>query len=161
MAPTQLEPAATEASAQRRSGARSAVMRTGAALVIATLGAMLSPVRARADEWLGADKALHLSVSGALAIGGYVLAVPLFDERAPRIVLGASVALTLGIAKELADLAGAGDPSWRDIFWDVVGTATGVLLAWVVDLVAGGGDDREPVTGAPTALGSTVAFGRW
>lgn len=114
---------------------------------------------ARADEWLGPDKALHFSVSGVAAIGGYALAIPLFDDRAPRVVLGASVALSLGIAKELIDLAGAGDPSWRDLFWDVVGTATGVLLAWLVDLVGGGTAEEESTP--TTALRDGLALGRW
>lgn len=117
---------------------------------------------ARADEWLGPDKALHFSVSGVAAIGGYALAIPLFDDRAPRVALGASVALSLGIAKELIDLAGAGDPSWRDLFWDVVGTATGVLLAWLVDWIADGGTaEGEGASTAGLRHGAGLTALRW
>jgi putative lipoprotein len=50
-----------------------------------------------------------------------------------RAAAGATLALGAGIAKELLDLAGTGDPSWRDLTWDVVGTATGVLVASGID----------------------------
>ena len=50
-----------------------------------------------------------------------------------RAAAGATLGLGAGIAKELLDLAGAGDPSWRDLTWDVVGTATGVLVATAID----------------------------
>ncbi len=92
------------------------------------------------DAWFGADKALHFSVSAGLAGGGYALAVPLVEAPWARATIGASFALTLGIAKELYDLSGAGDASWRDLTWDVIGTATGVLIAlgieWLVEVLS-------------------------
>ena len=101
------------------------------------------------DSWWGADKALHFSVSMGLAGGGYALAVPLVDAPWARATIGASFALTLGIAKELYDLSGAGDASWRDLTWDVIGAATGVLIAlgveWLVEALS------EPRDAPPTA----------
>jgi len=67
-----------------------------------------------------------------------------------RLAAGATLALGAGVAKEIADLAGAGDPSLRDLVWDVVGTGAGLLLAWGVDAAffapAGGRDDAKLVT---------------
>ena len=52
-------------------------------------------------------------------------------------VVGASLALAAGIGKELWDLGGHGDASWKDLTWDAVGTATGVLTARAIDWVVG------------------------
>jgi hypothetical protein len=38
-----------------------------------------------------------------------------------------------GVAKELWDLSGRGDPSWKDLAWDGVGTAAGLVTAWCFD----------------------------
>jgi len=53
----------------------------------------------------------------------------------------------LGGGKELWDLTGHGDPSWRDFTWDVLGTAVGVALAASVDalLSRGKGTPAERV----------------
>ena len=55
------------------------------------------------------------------------------DDRTARVVAGASLAMAAGIGKELWDLAGHGDPSWKDLTWDAIGTATGVLTARAID----------------------------
>jgi len=85
------------------------------------------------DPWFGRDKALHFGVSAGLAAGGYAALSPWLDSRAERALGGAAFSLTLGASKELWDLAGHGDPSWRDFTWDVLGTALGVALAVGVD----------------------------
>ena len=70
----------------------------------------------------------------------------------PASASAASFALGLGIAKEVWDLSGHGDASWRDLTWDVVGTTTGVLVAYAVDWAIGRlrgpstGGVRSPVT---------------
>ena len=93
------------------------------------------PAIARADDdpWFGRDKLLHFGASATLAAGGYALGAAFFDEVPPRLATGAGIALGAGIAKEVADLAGAGHASWRDLAWDVVGTGAGLLLAWGAD----------------------------
>lgn len=78
-----------------------------------TLSAVLLVPRAAAaeDDFWGRDKALHFGVSVALASGTYALSASFFEARYPPLLLGAGVSLGLGIGKELADLAGLGDPS--------------------------------------------------
>lgn len=116
---------------------RRALVPTGVALAVLLVG----PVRARAqqngaaetDPWFGHDKALHFAASGSLAVVGYAGASVATDSRPTRVVVAASFALGLGIAKEVWDLTGHGDASWRDLTWDVVGTTTGVLIAYAID----------------------------
>lgn len=90
---------------------------------------------AEVDPWLGSDKALHFSVSAGLAMAGYGVGVLVSKWRPMRFLLGFGVPLLAGTAKELADLAGLGHPSWKDMFWNVVGTGSGVLIAWGVELL--------------------------
>jgi putative lipoprotein len=90
---------------------------------------------ARADEWFGKDKSLHFGVSAGLAVGGYAASALVLDEPWQRSVAGTGFALTFGVAKETWDAAGHGDPSWKDLTWDVAGTAVGVGLALAVDLL--------------------------
>jgi putative lipoprotein len=102
------------------------------ALVCLALG---RPARAaEPDPWWGKDKALHFSLSIGLGSGGYAGSALLAPERWQRAAAGAGFSLTLGAGKELFDLAGHGDPSWRDFSWDVAGTALGVGVAYLLDL---------------------------
>lgn len=59
----------------------------------------------------------------------------MFEDRTTALAVGAGIAMGAGIAKELADLAGAGDASWRDLTWDLIGTVTGLAFAWTVDKI--------------------------
>ena len=116
-----------------------------AALVLAgvALSLTLAPATARSqqadqpDPWFGRDKALHFAASASLAMVGYGGASLATDSRPTRIVVGASFALGMGLLKEAWDLSGHGDASWRDLTWDVVGTTTGVLLAYAIDWAIG------------------------
>ncbi len=78
------------------------------------------------DPWFGPDKALHFGVSVLLASGGYAASSPWLDTRTDRALAGGAFSLSLGAGKELWDLSGHGDPSWRDFTWDVLGTAVGL-----------------------------------
>ncbi|RLB56020.1 MAG: hypothetical protein DRJ42_04550 [Deltaproteobacteria bacterium] len=100
------------------------------------------------DDWLGADKALHFSVSAGLAGGGYALGAVFWHDYAPRLLLGAGISLTAGVIKELVDLAGPGDASWRDMAWNLMGIATGLLVAWLIDVA---------IRGLPPAPSTDVA----
>lgn len=94
------------------------------------------PARARAetsDPWFARDKALHFSASSLIAGGGYGGASLLTERTWLRSTSGAALGLAAGVGKELYDLSGRGHPSWRDLTWDAVGTATGVLVAWLLD----------------------------
>lgn len=89
--------------------------------------------RAEPDLWFGSDKAFHFGFSSGLAIGGYGAAITFSESPKVRVAFGASVAMLAGIGKELWDASGNGNPSWKDLTWDVLGTAVGVAICWVID----------------------------
>jgi putative lipoprotein len=98
------------------------------------LVAALWPAPAQAgDDWFGRDKALHFSATFVLAGGGYAAGAALSREPLVPFAMGATVAMGAGVAKEVHDRASGGDASLRDLTWDAVGTATGLLTAWLVD----------------------------
>lgn len=113
----------------------------GAIGALTALAIATSPARAD-DDWLGPDKALHFGASAGLAAGGYGASAIWVAPRWERAAIGAAVALSAGAAKEAWDATGRGDPSWKDLAWDGVGTVTGVAIAVVVDLVVAGLDAR-------------------
>lgn len=120
----------------------------GPALALAL--ALPSPASA---QLLRRDDRLHLGLSSLIAFGTYGI-VALVDERESlRVGVGAAVALAAGIAKELWDLGGRGDPSWRDIAFDVVGTGVGLLAGWLLGLLVRHvrGPTEDPST-APLSL---------
>jgi putative lipoprotein len=88
---------------------------------------------ADADPWWGRDKALHLSASASLAIVGYAGTSMGTESRSARAAGGAALAVGAGVAKELWDLEGHGDASWKDLTWDLIGATTGVLFSLAVD----------------------------
>jgi putative lipoprotein len=113
------------------------VVRRGVALLFfLPLAAALPARRARAadpDPWFGRDKALHFGASALLAAGGYGATSLVTEDRRVRLAVGGGFAFSLGIAKELWDLSGHGDASWRDLTWDAVGTVAGLGFAAAVD----------------------------
>jgi putative lipoprotein len=111
-----------------------------------------SPGSSRAadpDPWLGKDKALHFAATGTIAAGGYTIGAFAFDARGYALIFGASLAFGVGIAKEALDLTGLGDPSWRDLTWDGIGTVAGCAAAWAIDLAVRGVSDKHPLFLAP------------
>lgn len=86
---------------------------------------------AEPDPWFGRDKALHFGASAIIAGAGYGAAAAATETRPPRLLIGGGVGLAAGIGKELLDVTGSGDASFRDLTWDVVGTATGICVAWL------------------------------
>jgi len=86
------------------------------------------------DPWWGQDKAWHFGISVGLGAGGYAGSSLFLHERWQRAAAGTGFSLTLGAGKELYDLSGHGDASWRDFAWDVAGTVVGVGLACLVDV---------------------------
>ena len=124
-----------------------------AAVLIAVVA---SPAVARAadsdpDPWFGRDKVLHFGASATLAGSGYAIGAPLFDSRGHALILGGSLALGLGITKEVLDATGLGDPSWRDLTWDGIGTVAGLAFAWGIDLLVQGVSDEHPLFVVPHA----------
>jgi putative lipoprotein len=119
-------------------------------LVASALTATVREARAE-DAWWGQDKALHFGVSAGISGVTYGIAATQYEARYPPMIWGAGVALTLGAGKELYDLTGRGDPSWKDFTWDVIGTATGLLVAWSIDLLVRGVSARHPLIASPSA----------
>jgi len=118
------------------------VMRALAAALALALTLAAQPAAASdPDPWFGPDKAIHFGVSLGLAAGAYAATSPWLESRGERALAGGAFSLTLGAGKELWDLAGHGDPSWRDFTWDVLGTAVGVALAVGVDALVSGSKD--------------------
>lgn len=116
---------------------------------------MLAPKAARAadpDPWFGPDKALHFGVSVGLSAGGYGVSALVLHEPWQRAIAGAGFSLTLGAGKELYDLSGHGDPSWKDFTWDVVGTAVGVGLALLVDAAVSSSSAHHTVRASQMAI---------
>jgi putative lipoprotein len=105
-------------------------------LLLATLlVSAICPRPAAAEPLFGSDKALHFGVSLGLGGGIYTtLSLIGDDARSTRLLLSIPMAVSAGLAKEIYD---AGQPhnafSGADLLWDVVGAATGALLAWLID----------------------------
>lgn len=108
----------------------------GAVAIGALLGVSTAHAQ-EADPWLGRDKALHFGACAAISAGGYGAAAPWTDDVRVRVSVGAGAGLATGVAKELWDLSGHGDPSTRDLAWDVAGTLTGVAVAALIDWAVG------------------------
>ena len=112
----------------------------GIFIVFAVLAIWFVPAQSRADDdpWVGTDKVIHYGVSAGLAAGGYTVGAFVFEPRAHALALGAGVAAVAGIGKELADLGGYGNASWKDLAWDGLGMVTGLAVAWGLDVLIRG-----------------------
>jgi uncharacterized protein YfiM (DUF2279 family) len=88
---------------------------------------------AAGDDWFGRDKALHFGATFVIASAGYAGGAALSREPVVRLGVGATLAMGAGIAKEMYDRTSGGDPSLRDLTWDAIGTATGLLTSWLID----------------------------
>ncbi len=104
------------------------------AAAMAALLALPTPAKAfEPDPWFGRDKALHFSLSSAIAMGGYGAGAFMMENRWFPLALGGGLSLGAGAGKELIDRYAGGDPSWRDFTWDAAGTAVGLGIAYLVD----------------------------
>ena len=130
------------------------------AVLACALGVALFGLTARAtadpsdpDPWVSRDKALHFDVSAGIASATYAVSAGwLVDARWKSLAIGGGVALAAGAGKELLDMAGLGDPSWKDFTWDAIGTVCGLAIAWGVDLLVGGVSPAHPLLGAPATV---------
>ncbi len=134
---TKPKPKRQEPDAERRKSGTMSMMTTARArsvvgtLLILTL--LFAPATAAAqDKWFAADKAKHFGAGAGIAVGGYVIAVPLSRERRWRIFVGTTAGIGAAAGKELRDRR-RGHSSWRDFAWSAAGTAAGVFTAWAVD----------------------------
>ena len=104
-----------------------------AAVVVASTLLATTAAASESDPWFGPDKALHFGISVGLGGGGYAASALVLERPWQRALAGGTFSLALGAGKELYDLSGHGDPSWRDFTWDVAGTAVGLGIALLVD----------------------------
>ena len=104
------------------------------------------------DPWWGRDKALHFTVAGAIAGVGYGVGTAFLDHRWQCAVFGGGLAVGAGAAKELLDMTGTGDPSWKDFTWDVNGAAVGLGVAIAIDALVRPRDASSPSSTATTPL---------
>jgi len=126
-------------------------------LVASLLGAS-SLARAQStdpDPWWGRDKALHFGVAGAIAGIGYGVGTEIFDHRWQCALLGGGLAVGAGAAKELMDMTGVGDPSWKDFTWDVIGAVVGLGVAAAIDALV---RPKETSTATATTSARATAF---
>jgi putative lipoprotein len=119
------------------------------------------------DDWFGQDKALHYGVSAGLAGAGYAGGALLFDEPGARWLTGAGLALGAGVGKEVYDAWRGSFFSFKDLTWDVLGTATGLALSWAIDRLffhpgreglAPAAASQEGGSGLPGRMSLTLAF---
>lgn len=85
----------------------------------------------RVDPWFGYDKAQHFLASGLVTVSAqYTYEVKLGGSRRGVLPASALTSLSVGVAKEIYDVYrpnGSGF-SRRDLVWDALGTAAGVLF---------------------------------
>jgi putative lipoprotein len=104
------------------------------------------------DDWIAPDKGLHFGLGAGLAAAGYGVASVWLEPRWARASVGFGSAFALGLAKEAWDASGRGDPSARDVTWDLLGALTGTGLAWGIDLAWQRGRRRRNAAFARPAL---------
>jgi len=81
------------------------------------------------DRWLSEDKFEHIFFSSFLLGLSYCLyRNELNKSDASARQVGIGIALSIGISKELYDLADRGNPSFKDILADIVGIVIGILV---------------------------------
>ena len=110
-------------------------MRRLAPISIAATALALTVARpAAAEEFFGADKALHFGFSAGISLGSYGVSTLFLDEPWQRALFAGAFTLSVGAGKEIWDAAGSGDPSWQDFAWDAAGTTVGVGIAFTLDV---------------------------
>jgi putative lipoprotein len=137
---------------------RSMIARSLAPFAVLVILATGNDARADGDEWLGRDKAIHFDLSLAMASGAYGLTSLKLDPMWQRAAVGAGFALAMGAGKELVDLAGSGDPSWKDFAWDAIGVAVGVGIALAIDALTRGAEAGPAPATRATAGGLQIRF---
>ncbi|MBI4844881.1 MAG: hypothetical protein HY810_00115 [Candidatus Omnitrophica bacterium] len=79
------------------------------------------------NEWTGADKAVHFTVSCGLSLGAYNYYKKNTDYSDSKAKTAAfCTSLAFGLAKELIDE----EFSWKDLTWDAVGSAVGIGISF-------------------------------
>lgn len=86
------------------------------------------------DDWLGQDKALHFAGSALLTAAAMEAAQQRGYAGGRKARFGLLFSLSFGIGKELHDSRPQGSGwSWKDLIWDVAGSAAGYTLYQALD----------------------------
>ncbi len=94
-----------------------------------------------ADHWTGPDKMAHIGVTAGLTAGTYGLlyAYKPGMDMGHRALWAVTAGLGAGLLKEGLDLVfNTGEPSYKDLTMDAVGTATGLIFMLIFDAAMGG-----------------------
>ena len=101
---------------------------------------LIIAIPVKADRWTGPDKVAHVGVTAGLTAGVYGI---LYAYK-PNMDMGhlalwsATAGLSAGLLKEGLDLVfNTGEPSYKDLTMDVVGTATGLIFMVIFDFALG------------------------
>lgn len=101
---------------------------------------LLTALPVRADKWTGPDKVAHVGVTAGLTAGvyGILYAYKPDMDMGHRVLWSATAGLSAGLLKEGMDLVfNTGEPSYKDLTMDVVGTATGLIFMLIFDFALG------------------------
>lgn len=81
------------------------------------------------DRWFSRDKAYHFTAGCLIAAAGTGAAHEMDQPRDQAVVVGFSVSLGAGAAKELYDgTVKRTYWSWKDMAWDLIGAAAGCAV---------------------------------
>ena len=108
--------------------------------LVIPMALLLIAVPVRADKWTGPDKAAHVGVTAGLTAGvyGVLCAYKPKMDMGHRALWSATAGLSAGLLKEGLDLFfNTGEPSYKDLTMDVVGTATGLIFMLIFDFAIG------------------------
>lgn len=110
------------------------------------------------DPWLSPDKGLHFAVSAGIASAGYASAAIFTRDVHVKFAVGLALSLAAGTGKEMLDAFRAGsDSSYKDLAFDALGIATGLVISWLVDFLIEKFAPRPSVVGARPCLNSANA----
>ena len=110
-------------------------------IFVLTAGLFFANGIAMADKWTGPDKVAHIGVTAGLTAGTYGLLIGFKPgmDMGHRALWAVTAGFGAGLFKEGLDLAfNTGQPSYKDLTMDLVGTATGLVFMLIMDAAFGG-----------------------
>ena len=84
-------------------------------------------------QYIPKDKQLH--AYGGAAIGAWSTRLTIEQDGWKPVVLGVSIPLGVGLAKEGFDLAGGGTAEWADVRYTVAGAVISVAVIYGIKLI--------------------------